>query len=329
MHVHFETLSIKPDVFRITQERIDAARARAGMDVDTTLGIDLADLSPLAVANGLVTSSDVIRDRAFPTTRLATAAPNLKWIHVIAAGIEPLLPLDWLPPDVSLVNNSGVHFDKAVESATMALLLLNARLPAIVTNQRNGCWNQIFTPTIRGKTALVIGVGDMGGAVATAAKALGLQVIGIRRSGAPHPAVDTMLMPDALDEALPAADFVVIAAPLTSDTTKLMSRERFRRMKRGAGFFNFGRGACIDQEAMGDALESGHLSGAMVDVVDPEPLGADSPLWQVRNLIVTPHVSSDDADQYMSRTLDLVFANLDRLQRGQPLLNRVDPVKGY
>jgi phosphoglycerate dehydrogenase-like enzyme len=329
MHIHFETSATAPDVFRITQERIDAALTRAGMQVHATLGIDLADLSPLASANALVTSNGLIRDPVFPCTSLATAAPNLKCIHVIAAGIEPLLPLDWLPPGVSLTNNSGVHFDKAVESATMVLLLLHARLPAIVTNQRNGRWDQIFTPTIRGKTALVIGVGDMGGAVATAAKALGLHVVGVRRSGAPHPGVDTMLTPDALDDALPAADFVVLATPHTPETANLMSRARFRRMKQGAGFFNYGRGACIDQEALVDALESGHLSGAVVDVVDREPLEADSPLWHVRNLIVTPHVTSDDADQYVPRTLDLVFSNLRRLQEGLPLLNRVDPLKGY
>lgn len=327
--IHFETRSNKPGVFQITQERINAARKRCGMGVGTTLGLDLADLSPLAGATALVTSNDVIRDEAFPKSRLASAAPHLQWIHVTSAGVEPLLPLDWLPPGVCLTNNSGVHFDKAVESATMVLLLLNARLPAIATNQRNAHWDQIFTPSIRGKTVLIVGVGDMGAAVAAAAKTLRLHVVGIRRSGQPHPSVDEMLTPDALDAALPRADFVVLAMPLTRDTSNLMNRDRFRLMKPEAGFFNFSRAGSVDHAALADALNGGEISGAVIDVVDAEPLAAGSPLWHVRNLIITPHVTSDDLDAYMPKTLDLVFANFRRLQGGQPLLNRVDPVRGY
>jgi phosphoglycerate dehydrogenase-like enzyme len=113
---------------------------------------------------------------------------------------------------VTLTNNSGVHVEKMRESATMALLMLNARLPAIVTNHRKARWDQIFTPKIAGKTVLIIGVGDMGAAVAGAARALGLWVIGVRRGGAPHPDVDRMLTVAELDSVLPQADFVVRVA---------------------------------------------------------------------------------------------------------------------
>ena len=138
--IHFETRSKKPDVFRFTEDLIASAMARNGYPRDgvpasATLGSDLSDLSWLSNAQVLVTSNDVIVDPRFPRRGLPERAPRLKWIHIIGAGIEPLLPLDWLPRHVILTNNSGVHFDKAVESATMVLLMLNSRLPEITANQ--------------------------------------------------------------------------------------------------------------------------------------------------------------------------------------------------
>jgi phosphoglycerate dehydrogenase-like enzyme len=330
LHLRFETRASKPPVFRMTNPLIAAARARSGLtDLRVSLGEDLHDLTWLAEADGLVTSNDVVRDPKFPLGSLARAAPRLRWIHIIGAGIEPLLPLDWLPEETVLTNNSGVHVEKMRESATMALLMLNAHLPAMMTNQRRARWDQIFTPRIVGKTVLIIGIGDMGAAVAGAAKALGLSVIGMRRSAAPHPHVDRMLTVGELDSALPLADFVVLATPLTPETRNLLDRRRIGLMKSGAGFFNIGRAGSVDHDALVEALESGALSGAILDVHDPEPLSASSPLWQAENLILTPHVTSDDRDEYMAKTFDLVFANAARLMRGDPLLNAVDPTLGY
>jgi phosphoglycerate dehydrogenase-like enzyme len=334
LRIHFETRSNKPDVFRITEGLIASATARNGCARDgvhaaTTLGSDLSDLSWLSDAQVLVTSNDVIVDPRFPRQALPERAPRLKWIHVIGAGIEPLLPLDWLPQQVILTNNSGVHFDKATESTTMILLMLNSRMPEIAGNQRRCLWNQIFTPTIRGKTALVIGVGDMGAAVAAAARSLGLTVLGIRRSGQPHELVDEMFAIGELEAVLPRADFVVVAAPLTSETVNLMDHRRFGLMKRGAAFFNFGRAGSVDHHALMESLNDGHLSGAVIDVVDKEPLDPGSPLWSAKNLTIMPHVSSDDLDLYLPKTFDLVFRNLERLRTNQPLLNLVDRMKQY
>ena len=329
--IHFETRSKKPDVFRFTEELIASAKVRSGDAVNpaTTLGSDLSDLSWLSDAQALVTSNDVIVDPKFPRYALAERAPRLKWIHIIGAGIEPLLPLEWLPQQVVLTNNSGVHFDKAVESATMILLMLNSRMPEIAGNQHRCVWDQIFTPTIRSKTALVIGVGDMGAAAAAAARSLGLTVLGIRRSGRPHELVDEMFSIGELDMVLPRADFVVLAAPLTSETVNLMNDRRFGLMKRGAAFFNFGRAGSVDHHALMESLNDRRLSGAVIDVVDKEPLDPDSPLWSTKNLIIMPHVSSDDLDLYLPKTFDLVFQNLERLRTDQPLLNFVDRLKQY
>jgi phosphoglycerate dehydrogenase-like enzyme len=250
-------------------------------------------------------------------------------VHFTGAGLEHLAPFDWIPDGVVLTNNSGVHFEKARESAMMALLMLNARMPAIVTNQRHTHWQQIFTPAIAGRIALVIGVGDMGAAAASAAKSLGLRVVGVRRSGSPHPQVDLMVTESALDEVLPEADFVVLATPLTPETRNLLDRRRLGLMKKGAGLFNFGRAGSLDHNALAEALRTGALSGAVLDVHEPEPLPASSPLWHVENLIVTPHVTSDDLEQYLPKTFDLVFLNARRMSRGEPLINAVDASRGY
>jgi phosphoglycerate dehydrogenase-like enzyme len=327
--LHFETRATRPRVFRMTSALISEAIARNRATVTTSLSEDLADMSWLNTAVALVTSIDVLCDSRFPLRALGSVAPNLRWIHVTGAGIEPLLPLDWLPSRMVLTNNSGVHVEKIRESAAMMLLMLNAGLPAIVTNQCNASWQQIFSPTIAGRTVLIIGVGDMGGAVAAAARYYKLRIVGVRRSGAAHADVDRMCRPDELDDVLPLADFVVLAAPLTKDTEALIDRRRFALFKRGAGLINVGRAGLIDHEALIDALRERIISGAILDVYDPEPLPETSPLWQAPNAILMPHVTSDDEDQYLPKTLDLVFENVRRLSAGQPLLNVVDPQRGY
>ena len=327
--IHFETLSDRPRVFRMTHALIADAKARNKMSTPTSLGEDLRELSYLSRAVGLVTHNDVLLHPKFPLGDLAAGAPELRWIHVTGAGIEPLLPLDWLPHKVVLTNNSGVHADKVRESSAMMLLMLNSRVPAIVTNQRRAHWQQIFTPAIRGKTVLIVGVGDMGGAVAQAACRLGLRVLGIRRSGESHPDVDRMFRTDELDAVLPLADFVVLCAPLTSETKLLIDEHRIRLMKPGSGLINIGRAGLADNAALACALHEGRLSGAVVDVHDPEPLPSTSPLWGIDNLIMMPHVTSDDEDQYLPKSFDLVFENVRRLIYGKELLNVVDRDRGY
>jgi phosphoglycerate dehydrogenase-like enzyme len=330
-HIHFETRAGKPSVFYMTRELVQAAykRAKLGRGVRWTVGEDLRDMSWLATAEGLVTGNDLIVDPAFPKATLAVAAPKLRWIHIIGAGIEPLLPLDWLPKSVTLTNNSGVHVQKTGEFATMALLALCYRLPEMIDNQHQAKWRQIFTPTMVGKTLLVVGLGDMGGAAAKSAKQLGMRVLGMRRSPRPHRYADAMLPLAQLHKGLGQADFVLVATPLTPNTRHLIDVRAIAAMKTGAGLINIGRAGVVDYGELAKALESGKLSGAVLDVFDPEPLPASSPLWKVPNLIITPHCSSDDLDLYLPLTLDLAFANVARLREGKRLKNAVDPATGY
>ena len=330
-HLHFETRANKPSVFLMTPALVRSAirRAKPAPGLRWTLGSDLKDLAWLATARGLVTSNDLINDPAFPKDRLATVAPALRWIHIIGAGIEPLLPLGWLPPRVVLTNNSGVHVKKTGEFATLALLALCFRLPALITHQHTATWHPIFTPSIVGKTVLVVGLGDMGGAAARSAQQLGMRVLGLRRSAGAHRHVAVMLSPKPLRRGLAQADFVVVATPLTPATHHLIDAAAIAAMKPGAALVNIGRAGVVDYAALSGALRGGHLSGAILDVFDPEPLPASSPLWRVPNLIITPHCSSDDLDEYLPLTMDLVFANLARLRGGRRLKNVVDPATGY
>jgi phosphoglycerate dehydrogenase-like enzyme len=331
IHVHFETRHDKPAVFHITPALVKAAHGRAGLGrgVRWTVGEDLADMRWLATAQGLVTGNDIVVDKAFPKSTLARAAPKLRWIHIIGAGIEPLLPLDWLPKHVTLTNNSGVHVQKTGEFATLALLALCSRLPEILANQRAAKWRPIFTPSIAGKTLLVVGLGEMGGAAARSAKRLGMKVLGMRRNPRPHRHADAILPLAHLCRGLAQADFVLVATPLTPATRHLIDAGAIAAMKTGAGLINVGRAGVVDYAALAEALRGGKLSGAVLDVFDPEPLPASSPLWKVPNLIMTPHCSSDDLDLYLPLTLDLAFANAARLGAGKRLKNAVDPATGY
>jgi phosphoglycerate dehydrogenase-like enzyme len=233
------------------------------------------------------------------------------------------MPLTWMPPGVRMTTNRGVHGPKAGEFAAMAILMMSNHLPALVTAQREGRWARIFSTPARGKTLLIVGVGAMGGAAARYAKRLGLRVLGVRRTRRRHASVDEMFGPDQLDHVLSRADIVLVTVPLTPETRQLIGKRELDLMKPGAALINMARARVVDYEALAAKLASGELSGALLDVFDPEPLPADSPLWTTPNLVITPHVSSDDADSYVPRTLDLLFENVRRHRAGRPLKNVV------
>jgi phosphoglycerate dehydrogenase-like enzyme len=264
-----------------------------------------------------------------PTRDLESRAPRLKWIHIIGAGVEHLMPMDWLPRGVTLTNNKGVHAAKAGEYGLMSLLMLNASMPALQTHQRAKRFEQLYATPIVGKTVVVVGVGSIGGAVARAAKRAGLRVLGVSRHGRKAPGVDRMYRTRDIDKALAQADFVFVATPLTGETRNLLDARRLDLLKPTAGLVNVGREPVIDYAALARKLRDGTLAGAILDVFDPEPLPPTSPLWDTPNLIVTPHVSSDDGASYIPLTLDLFFDNMGRYLAGRPLLNRVNAKLGY
>jgi glyoxylate/hydroxypyruvate reductase len=326
LRVHIENVSTMARVFQITAEQYREAGARhpeIAARLQTTIGWDLD------IWDDAMRTAEVLIGWRFPREDLAARAPGLRWIHLTGAGIEHVLPLDWLPRGVALTTNSGVHAPKAGEFAAMAILMINNHLPALVTAQREGRWQRIFSSAVRGKTLAVIGVGAMGGAAAQRAKELGMHVLGVRRSGRPHRDVDEMFGPEDLAKVLPRADIVLLCLPLTRETRQILGRRELDLIKPEAGLINMARAGVVDYEALAAKLTQGELSGAMLDVFDPEPLPADSPLWKTPNLIMTPHVSSDDTHDYIARTLDLVVDNAARYLARRSLRNRVRPEREY
>jgi len=336
IRVHIKNNHASPDtfpptpegeaVFTITRERYEAAAARhpdVAERIEAFIDWDLDNFADsMASAEALITWD-------LPTANLGTVAPNLKWIQITGAGVEHLYPLDWLPEQVTLVNNKGAHAAKAGEFGLMAVLMLHTRMPAVLANQRAAHWESLYATPVAGQTLLIVGVGSIGGAVAKHAKTLGLRVLGVSRHGRTHPDVEQMVTPDRLDDVLPEADFVFVSTPATPETRNLIDRRRLALMKPGAGFINVGRAAVVDYDALRERLEAGQLSGAILDVFDPEPLPPESPLWRTPNLLVTPHISADDGDSYVPLTLDLFFANMRRHLAGEPLQNVVRPELGY
>ncbi len=320
MRVHFQSNPVAAPVFRMTQERYDAA---CGRHKDIAKRIEATISTNLAGFHSAIGEVDVLVGWEFPRDDLARIAPNLKWIHFWGAGIEHVMPLDWLPKGVAVTNNSGVHAPKAGEYMTMAILMLSNRIPTLVSDQHEARWNELYSTRVGGKTLAVIGVGQMGGTGARRAKQLGMHVLGVRRSARPHRYVDEMFGVDELDQVLPRADFVLIAAPLTAETRGFIGRRQLDLMKPHCGLINLGRAQVVDYDALMDKLHRGELSGAILDVFDPEPLPSDSPLWSTPNLIMTPHVASDDEEEYMPRTVDLVFDNIRRHLAGRPIRNQV------
>ena len=321
-HVHVENSQALMPVFIVRPDQYEPALLRhpdVARRIRTTWGNDQGNWAENA------RTADAIITYRFPKERLEADAPRLRLLQVLGAGVDYLLPLDWLPRDVTMLTNSGAHVPKASQSALMALLMLNARLPELMESRRRHEWNRIFTTTLARKTLLIVGVGAIGGGTAEHVKAFGMCVLGIRRSAEAHPAVDEMHPPDALHDLLPRADFVLANLALTSETRFVFGVREFALMKRGAGFVNMSRGGLVDPAALDAALRSGNLGGAVIDVTYPEPPSADWPYWDTPNLIITPHVLSDDVDEYVPRTLDLFFGNLRRLFAGKALTNVVDP----
>lgn len=333
MHVHLANSTSKPRPFWLTAKLAAEACARHRELSDilrVTVDDDLATLADaLPTVQVLVTSGSVITDARFPRQRLREAAPNLQFIHLVDAGVEDVMPLDWLPPGIVLTNNSGVHAKKAREFVMMALLALNSRMPEIAWHQRHARWSPVFTPSIASKTLAVIGLGDLGQAAVAAGQALGLRTIGVRRSRADVPGVERVYIAEELHEALSQADFIVIATPLTPETRGLLNRAALQASRRGAALLNVGRAGVLDHDALVELLEQGHLSGAWLDVLPEEPLPASSRLWSTPNLTITPHCGADDVASYMTATMELALSNIARQLASQPLLNVVDPLKQY
>lgn len=259
-------------------------------------------------------------------------SPALEWLQTNSAGVEAYIQPGVLAGDTLLTNATGAYGLAIAEHMLGMLLELFKKLELYRDAQKSGAWqSQGAVKAVYGSTVLVLGMGDIGGEFAARCKALGAKVIGVRRSPRPCPEyADEVHLLEDLDSLLPQADVVAITLPGTDATRGLMSRERLAKMKEGAVLLNVGRGFIVDTEALCDALERGHLSGAGVDVTDPEPLPPTHRLWNIPTAVVTPHISGFyHLRETHERIVGIFLENLRLFQAGEPLRNLVDFATGY
>lgn len=283
-----------------------------------------------------------------PAAQDAQNLPDLSWIQVPFAGVDGLICSPIWKTDVIITNASGIHATPIAERALAMMLAFRARLPELWQYQQNREWPgdkraEFSNPDLRGSTLGIVGYGAIGGELARLAQALGMRVLALNRSGTRRPLEgylpsdvgdpevripEKVYAADDLHTMLAECDHVVLLLPLTPVTRGVMDAAAFARMKPSAYFYNYGRGALVDEAALIEVLQTGHIAGAGLDVFAQEPLPEDSPLWEMPNVIISPHIGGL-SENYYDRAAQLFAENLRRYVQGQPLLNVVDRQLGY
>jgi glyoxylate/hydroxypyruvate reductase len=316
LRVHY-----RPDLLPVPRYRCDhSAPAR--------------DLSPAQLDEWRATSAlaDIFFDFDWlePST-MTERAPDLRWIQATSAGIGAVMRRTGLDQKALLVTTAaGIHAAPLAEFALMGALHFVKGVPNLQARQREHHWERYTTRQLKGSRALVVGLGHIGREVVRDFATLGVDVTGLGRSGVTYeiPGLSRSIDRDALDATLATTDIVVLAAPLTEETTNLIGAHQLRQLPSHAVLINVGRGQLVDEVALADALQSGALAGVCLDVFRDEPLPTSSPLWDLENVIVSPHSASTVVTENRD-LVELFLVNLDRWRRGEILHNLYDVRKGY
>jgi glyoxylate/hydroxypyruvate reductase len=281
---------------------------------------------------GLLASAEVLFDVDPPNVRagFVDRAPRVRWIQASSSGVGGWIQrLGLVDAPVQVTNAAGIHAVPLAEFALLAMLYFAKRMPRVHADRAARRWERFCGDMLRGHTVGVIGLGAVGREVARVAHAVGMRVLGLRRSAAAGVEdVERVFGPEGLHTLLAESDYVVLIVPSTRDTDALLDTAAIAHMKPGAVLINMARGSVVDEVALVDALRSGHLGGAALDVVRREPLPADSPLWELPNVLITPH-SMSTAFGENELLVDLFRDNLRRYLAGEPLRNLVDKRRGY
>ena len=263
-----------------------------------------------------------------------SSANKLKWIHSTAAGVSQLMYPELRESGIVLTNARGIHSAPMAEHILGMILSLSRRFPDAFRFQQAAHWAQqeIWDERpfeLKGKSLLIVGFGSIGRALARLMQPIGMRIWGVTRSGQGDDQLAERILPAAeLHSALPQADFVLLAAPETPDTQRMIGEKELASMKRSAYLLNVARGTLVDQNALIAALRARTIAGAALDVTEEEPLPPESPLWKLDNVFITPHVSAA-TDLLWQRQGELLLENLERWFDGRDLLNRVDLRRGY
>jgi D-2-hydroxyacid dehydrogenase (NADP+) len=298
--------------------------------------LDVVHLSSYDGADAHLCDAEIVFTISLRPEQLGIAR-NLRWIHAPTAAVHQFLFPELVKSDVVLTNSSEVHGPVVAEHVIALIFALARKIPQSVRLQEKKKWGQDVIwkdgprpREIAGATLGLIGLGSIGRIVARSASALGMNVIAVREhiEKEKPEGVSEILSPAQIDQLLSQSDFVVIAAPLTSATRGLMNASRLAAMKRDAYLINVGRGPQVDEDVLAEALRNRHIAGAALDVFEQEPLPGSSPLWDLDNLLITPHTAGL-TEKLWHRHYALFSENLHRYRAGEPLLYRVDKQKGY
>ena len=327
VHV-LEFVRHRDGVWDLPRERVEALAPRFP-------GVRFSTPRDQAEADRLLPEVEVVLGWALNPDNFGTTR-KLEWVHVTAAGVGSVLFPAMVASPVVLTNSRGMHATSMAEHTLAVILAFARKLHLARDAQRERRWAQASLwrdePEIRdleGSTLGLVGLGAVGTAIARRARSLGMRVLAVRRHPDPDPEpAHAQWGPDGLLRLLEASDWVVLAAPLTAGTRRLIGARELERMRPSAVLVNIGRGALVDESAVTDALAAGRLAGAALDVYEEEPLPDSSPLWAMPQVIVTPHVSGV-GPRYWERALEMFAANLERFVEGRPLENVVDKAAGY
>ncbi len=267
---------------------------------------------------------------------IVSRAPALKWLQLTSAGVDRLLDAPVVRSRVTVTTASGIHAVPISEYVIGAMIAFAKGFPRAMRAQGQRAWRPYWPQELEAMTVGVLGMGAIGARVTQLCRALGMRVLAMRRSAKKRlmgdetgdSSVDEMLPPSELNYVLSESDYVVVALPLTPETQGLIGEEELRAMKGSAVIVNIGRGAIIDEQALVRALREGWIGGAALDVFQQEPLSAESELWGLENVLLTPHISGG-TPRYMERAVELFCDNLRRYLAGEPLRNVVDSARGY
>ncbi|MDA8125183.1 MAG: D-2-hydroxyacid dehydrogenase [Deltaproteobacteria bacterium] len=291
---------------------------------------DKGDFSDREKFDALLEQAEIICGY-WPPISIMTRAPRLKWFHAMIAGVDRPDFAEMLRSPVVVSNSTGIHNTQVSELVLMLMLNLAKKAPFFFKQQQEKRWSPAIPGVLEGKTLGILGFGNIGRAVARLAKAFGMRVIATRRSiteATCEPDVDRLLPASSLPELLAESDFVVIALPATPATGKLIGEAELRMMKPSAFIINIARGKIINEGALTRAIKENWIAGAGLDTVAVEPLPSWSELWELPNVIITPHVGGRRTD-YNRLAIPLFLENLKRYLGGEPLLNLIDKAKGY
>jgi phosphoglycerate dehydrogenase-like enzyme len=254
------------------------------------------------------------------------ALPRLRWVQLASAGVDHMLPFD--PARVTVTSASGLHGDAMAEYVIGTLVMMRWDFPRLLAQQAARRWETYEVPTLAGLTMGIVGAGHVGSRIGARARAFGMRVVGVRRSGRPADGFDEIWTPDRTSDLFRRADVVVLSLPLTPETRGIIGARELSRLKKHAWLVNVSRGGIVDETALAAVLRAGRIGGAILDVFEREPLPPENEFWTLPNVFVTPHISSEFAG-WRSAVARLFAANLRRWVAGEPLANVVEPSRGY